>query len=132
MKDPEVKKPTMQLQPRRSKKFEKVKIRTVALKEKDSSTPTPRTFSHDERTPKNRGSSEDARTTEEYQLKSVSSDRENNAPYVTSKHIFKSAVNVKRSSSSTTTRRFDIQKVKAYQLARRKSFDRHKKSDNAK
>ena len=56
----------------------------------------------------------------------TSSDRENNAPTVTKKQIFKSTTNLKR---GPTNRRFDIQKVKAHQLARRKSFDKLKNSN---
>ena len=55
-------------------------------------------------------------------LQSSSSDRENKAPaVVTRKQIFK-----RPDVSRKSTRRFDIQKVKAHHLARRKSLDKNK------
>ncbi len=55
-------------------------------------------------------------------LRSLSSDRENKAPpVVTRKQIFKNPSNLNRKS----TRRFDVQKVKAHHLARRKSVEKN-------
>jgi len=60
---------------------------------------------------------------------STSNDRENSDPTVTSKQIYKSNTNWRRTSSS---RKFDMQKVKAYQMARRKSYDRQQNLCNKK
>jgi hypothetical protein len=104
-------------QPKRSaNNIEKVKVRSLSLKDNNSSIVQ---------------SKEVHTNQDDAIIQSTSSDRENKAPVVIKKHIFKTTANLKVSTtkltrSSTSTRRFDISKVKAYQLARRKSYDRHK------